>query len=116
MIKGTTIGLWVKTVVDTDPFGQPVYSEVVEDVKNVLIGEPSADDITTTTDLYGKKLAYTLAIPKGDEHIWEDTKESFFGETFATIGKPTQGIEANIPGPWNKKVKLRYLDEDDANE
>lgn len=68
-------------------------------VGNVLIGEPSAD---------GR--SYTLGIPKGDQNIWTDRKLSFFGRTFRTIGLPVQGIEANIPLCWHKKVKAEYAE------
>lgn len=109
LIKGTTIILWAKAQIGTDGFGQPIYEEVAEEVANVLIGEPTTDEITDTINLTGKKLAYTLAIPKGDEHEWRNRRITFFGEDFRTIGEPVQGIEENIPLDWNKKVKVeRY--------
>jgi hypothetical protein len=78
-------------------------------VDNVLIGEPTSEDVIDALNLTGKHLAYTLAIPKGDTHTWTDRKVEFFGEVFHTIGEPTQGIEALIPLSWNKKVKVeRY--------
>ena len=92
-----------------DGFGRPTYSMVAVNVDNVLVGEPSSEDITDTLNLTGKHLAYTLAIPKGDTHTWTDREVRFFNEKFRTIGSPTQGIEANIPLSWNKKVKVeRY--------
>lgn len=110
MIQGITIKIWTKMKTGTDGFGRPVYEEVAEDVDNVLVGEPASEDITDTLNLTGKHLVYTLAIPKGDEHDWTDCKVSFFGEDFRTIGKPVQGIEANIPLSWNKKVKVERYD------
>lgn len=108
-IKGITVQLWNKTKTGADPFGNAVYEEVAENVENVLIGEPTTDEITDTINLTGKHLAYTLAIPKGDTHVWTDRKITFFGESFHVIGEPTQGIEDNIPLQWNKKVKVeRY--------
>ena len=112
MIKGITVQLFTMTQTGTDWSGQPIYEETTEDIGNVLVGEPSTDDITNTLSLYGKRIAYTLAIPKGDDHDWTDTKvvlpEPFAG-TYMTIGYPTAGIEENIPLSWNKKVKLeRY--------
>ena len=109
MINGITVHLTVKTQSGTDEFNHPVYTERIVDVSNVLVGEPSADDVLDTLNLYGKKLVYTLAIPKGDENDWTDTTVTFWGETFRTIGEPTQGIEDLIPLSWNKKVKVeRY--------
>ena len=108
-ITGITVQLWTKTETGRDKFNDPIFEEEPIDVENVLIGEPSAEDVTTTIDLTGKRVAYTLAIPKGDTNDWTDKKVSFWGETFRTIGAPTQGIESNIPLAWNKKVKVeRY--------
>ena len=108
-LKGITITLFEQTQVGTDAFNRPVYAEEPVEVENVLIGEPSSQDITDTLNLSGKKLAYTLAIPKGDTHEWTNGTVEFFGERFRTIGNPTEGIEDMIPLDWNKKVKVeRY--------
>ena len=117
MIHGVTIQLVVRTQTGTDWANNPVYEEHLEPVGNVLVGEPSTDDITGTIEMYGKHLAYVLAIPKGDTHDWTDTKvilpEPFSG-TYRTIGFPTAGIEENIPLMWNKKVKVeRYAENQD---
>ena len=72
----------------------------------VPIGEPSAEEITTELQLTGRRLAYTLAIPKGDTHDWTDAKVEFFGQTFRTCGGVVQGIESMIPLRWNKKVQV----------
>lgn len=107
--QGITVELVGKVLTSHDPFGKAIYEEAVETVANVLVGEPTTDEITDTLNLTGKKLAYTLAVPKGDSHIWTNRQIRFFGETFMTIGEPTQGIEALIPLDWNKKVKVeRY--------
>lgn len=105
-IRGMTVILYIRTQVGTDPFGCPVYEESAEAVDNVLVGEPATDDIVNTLDLTGKRLAYTLGIPKGDSHEWEDRTVEFFGLRFRTFGAVVQGIEANIPMSWNKKVMV----------
>lgn len=108
-MQGITITLYNRTQTGTDEFNAPIYTETAEQIENVLIGEPSTDDITDTLTLYGKRLAYTLGIPKGDTHTWTDRTVEFFGERFRTIGEPTMGIEHLIPMSWNKKVKVeRY--------
>lgn len=104
-----TIQLLDRVKVGTDGFGKAIYENVSTSVENVLIGEPSSDEIAETLELTGKHLAYTLAIPKGDDHEWEGKRVVFWGKTFQVIGEPTQGIEENIPLSWNKKVKVeRY--------
>lgn len=104
-IRGITVRLHTKTDKGVvDGFNKTIWEDGYVDVDNVLVGEPSSDDITTTTNLYGRKAAYKLAIPKGDTHSWENTTVEFFGETWRTFGIPVQGIEGNIPLDWNKKV------------
>lgn len=108
-MRGVTVTLYDKTQTGVDGFGRPVYEDTAVTVDNVLIGEPSSEDVIDTLNLTGKHLAYTLAIPKGDTHTWTDRKVEFFGEVFRTIGEPTQGIDHLIPLSWNKKVKVeRY--------
>lgn len=109
MIAGMTIKLYDKVKTGEDEFGRPMYEPVAVDVADVLIGEPTTEEVRDTLDLTGKYLAYTLAIPKGDTNIWTDRIVEFFGGKFRTIGEPVQGIEANIPLRWHKKVKVeRY--------
>ena len=107
---GTTVTLYEKTQTGTDPFGAPVYTETATPVANVLVGEPSSDDITSSTALYGKVIRYMLGIPKGDAHDWIDKKVSWtdaYGNVFVckTFGYPITGIEANVPTPWHMKVR-----------
>lgn len=108
-IKGIPVKLSVRTQKGTDGFNRPTYETSQEVVENVLVGEPSAEDVVNEINLSGKRIAYVLAIPKGDTHIWENTEVEFWGMTFKTVGIPTQGIDDNIPLEWNKKVKVeRY--------
>lgn len=108
-LRGTSIILYTKNKVGEDEFGAPVYEELPEVVNDVLVGEPEGSDVTDTLNLTGKRLAYTLAIPKGDTHEWRDRKVEFFGRKFRTFGEPVEGIEGMIPLRWNKKVKVeRY--------
>lgn len=111
-LHGTTVILYTEEQTGTDDFGAPIYKETPVQVDNVLVGEPSTDDITTSTSLYGKTIQYMLAIPKGDTHDWMDKKVSWtdaYGivHTVKTFGFPITGIEANIPIqlPWHMKVR-----------
>lgn len=108
-IHGIPIELAVKVQTGTDSFNRPVYNTEWVTVDNVLIGQPSTEEITDELNLSGKRLDYLLGIPKGDTHDWEDTQVRFWGQVYETIGAPTQGIESMIPLSWNKKVKvMRY--------
>lgn len=106
MLKGIDITLYEKTRTGTDEADAPVYAETPVTVHNVLVGEPSAEEITTELQLTGRRLAYTLAIPKGDAHDWNDVQVEFFGQRFRTCGGVVQGIERMIPLCWNKKVQV----------
>ena len=78
-------------------------------IKNVLVAPTSEEEILDTLNLTGRKAVYTLAIPKGDQHQWENQDVTFFGERWHTIGMPVEGIETMIPLEWNKKVRVeRY--------
>lgn len=93
----------------TDPFGNPIYEDQDIEIENVLVSPTSSDDIVNQMTLTGKKAVYTLGIPKGDTHFWEDKEVKFFGERWRTFGFPTEGIEDLIPLDWNKKVMVeRY--------
>ena len=109
MIHGITITLYERNQTGKDAFGAPILEETPVEVSNVLIGEPTTEDLIHELQLYGKRLAYTLGIPKGDAHNWQDATVEFFGQKFRTYGDVTQGIEKMIPLSWNKKVKVeRY--------
>lgn len=109
MIKGITVVLYEQRQIDTDPFNNPIYEETPIKVENVLVSPSSTDDVITSTDLVGKKAVYTLAIPKGDTHEWENKKVKFFNQEWHVFGFTLQGIEENIPLSWNKKVMVeRY--------
>lgn len=109
MLKGIDVTLYTKRQTGEDAFGASVYEETPEVVCNVLIGAPETADIVSEQQLYGRQLAYTLAIPKGDEHDWTNVTVEFFGRKFRTYGAVTEGIETLIPLSWNRKVKVeRY--------
>ena len=108
-MRGLTVILYEKTQAGTDPFGVPIYTETEEPVENVLVGEPSTDDITTSTALYQKRIQYMLGIPKGDAHDWKDKHvswtDSYGTHHVKTFGFPITGVEALIPTPWHMKVR-----------
>lgn len=107
--NGITVTLYEKTQVGTNALNEPIVTETPVAVANVLVGQPTAQEELDVLNLYGRKVVYTLAIPKGDTHDWENQRVSFFGEEFRTFGIPTQGIEDLIPLDWNKKVMVeRY--------
>lgn len=111
-IKGQTVTLYDETITGYDRFGAPIVKKTNVAVDNVLIGEPTTDDITTSVSLYGKQIRYMLGIPKGDNHNWKDKVVSWtdpYGNVYRakTFGFPITGIEANLPKalPWHMKVR-----------
>ena len=108
-MTGAPVILHIRTRTGTDGFNRPIYAETTETVANVLIGQPTTEDISSSIELYGKHTEYMLGIPKGDTHDWENTTVEFFGRRWRTFGTTIEGIEANIPTPWHKKVRVcRY--------
>lgn len=111
LLKGMPIILHQKTETGRDAFNRPIYEETSETVENCLVAPLSEGDnsITTELNLNGKHGLYQIAIPKGDDHIWEDRTIEFWGHTWKVIGFPTEGMEDLIPLSWNKKVVVeRY--------
>lgn len=109
-MRGITVYLYEQTQTGSDPFGAPVITETPVAVDNVLVGEPSTDDIASSTALYAKQIRFMLGIPKGDAHDWTDKKVSWtdaYGREIVckTFGFPITGIEANIPTKWHMKVR-----------
>lgn len=106
MIKGITVILAARTQSGTDEFNRPVYTETTVSVPNVLVAPAGTEAVVNDLQLFGKRLAYELYIPKDDLNDWTDTKVQFFGQTFRTYGMPEQWIDENIPLGWNKRVKV----------
>lgn len=111
-IKGITVTLYEETIIGYDRLMNPITEETPVEVDNVLVGEPSTDDIATSVGLYGKQISYMLAIPKGDTHDWTNKRVDWtdaYGvvHKVMTFGFPITGIEANIPSqlPWHMKVR-----------
>ncbi|WP_076647309.1 hypothetical protein [Latilactobacillus sakei] len=108
-IQGITITLIDQVQMGKDPLGNPIVEDKLVKVSNVLVAPASADDITNQLNLTGRKAIYTLAIPKGDTHDWENKSVEFFGKRWKSFGIPLEGIDELIPLDWNKKVMVeRY--------
>ena len=110
MLKGITVTLITNVQNGTDPAGAPIYEQTSEAIENVLVAPASSQDILDSTQLYGKKAVYTLGIPKGDTHDWEDQIVEFFDARWHVFGIPLKGIEAMIPLQWNTKVMVERYD------
>lgn len=108
-IQGITITLIDQVETGKDSLGNPIVEDKPVKVSNVLVAPASADDITNQLNLTGRKAIYTLAIPKGDTHDWENKPVEFFGQRWKVFGIPLEGIDELIPLDWNKKVMVeRY--------
>lgn len=105
-----TVTLYHRIESGRDALNNPIYQWYdAEQVDDVLVGEPTPEERTDELNTSGKMIAYSLGIPKGDTHEWEDSIVEFFGQKFHIFGFPKQGIEANIPLRWHKIYKCeRY--------
>ena len=109
-MRGITVVLHNRVAGETpDSFNNPVFTETTINVANVLVGQPTTEDVISSTNLYGKRIEFWLGIPKGDANTWEDSTVEFFGKKYRTFGNVVQGIEENVPTPWHKKIRVeRY--------
>lgn len=111
LIKGMTVILYQKIREGTDAFGAPIWKEMPVQVDDVLVSPTTSQDIESSTKLYGKFGAYTLGIPKGDSHQWEDSRVEFFGRIWRTVGMLQRGIEANVPTRWHGKIQVEAYED-----
>lgn len=63
-LKGITVTLLGETVKGKDPFGKEIIEESEINIENVLVAPATTDDIKNQLNIDGKKIEYTLAIPK----------------------------------------------------
>lgn len=108
-IVGIDVILHQKTQTGVNSFNEPVFTDELITVSNVLVAPTTSDDVVDENSLVGKREVYTLAIPKGDNHDWENVTVEFWGNTYKSFGYPSQGIEENIPLSWNKKVTVERI-------
>lgn len=108
-IKGISVILLDKTEIGVDDFNHPIYIETEIIVDNVLIAPVKSEEVLTTQNLTGRTAVYTLAIPKNDNHSWDNKIVKFFDKRWRVFGTPLKGIDAMIPLDWNMKVMVeRY--------
>ena len=109
---GIAVQLLNQTQTGRDAAHRPIYTETAETVENVIVGSPTTEEIRDTLDLTGKRIAYWLGIPKGDNHVWEDRNVILptpFSGTYRTIGFMQTGIQDLIPLDWGGKIAVeRY--------
>lgn len=108
LIKGMKVILYEKKRIGEDEFGAPIYEETPVPVENVIVTPTDAAAIVEDMQLYGKRAVYTLCIPKGDNHIWEDAVVEFFGKKWQVFGPSKEYMEEMIPLKWNKQVKVEH--------
>lgn len=112
-LKGVAVTLYEKTNGGVDDFNAPIFVETEVTVNNVLV-EPAANDaVVSELDLNGKHIAYVLHIPKGDTHIWTNTKvklPSPWNVTLKTYGDCLIYDPNQTPLEWNKKVKTELYE------
>lgn len=112
-MRGVTVILKEKTNIGTDALGQDIFSTKDVSINDVLVGRPESTEIQNALTLYGKQIAYTLSIPKGDTHVWYKSQVVLpapWSATFNVIGDAVETIEANTPTRWNRVVQLERID------
>ena len=110
LIKGMSVTLINMRKVGENDFGEDITEETETIVDNVLVSPSTNEEIESGNRFYGKHAIYTIAIPKGDANVWEDSYVEFFGRRWKTFGMVEQGIEANVPGQWHKKIRVERFE------
>lgn len=106
MIRGIPIKVYAKEQTGVDGFNHPVYQRVEKTIENVLVEPASAVDIENELNLSGKKISYTLYIPKGDKTDWHDVDVEFKGRKYHTVADSVEWLDDLVPLSWNRKVSV----------
>ena len=101
-----SVTLYEKQQTGVDEMNLPVYEEVPVTVDGVFIGSPGGQEVANELTLTGKRWQYTLGIPKGDTHNWENARVDFYGRQWRTFGAPIVGIPELMPFSWGMNVKV----------
>lgn len=109
LIQGIPIKLYERTRTGTNAFNAPIYEDIPVTVGNVLVFPSGSDPVVGDIQLHGKRLTYTLCIPKEDTHVWKNRTVEFFGHKWKVVGLPQEWISDLVPLGWNKRVQVeRY--------
>lgn len=112
-IKGNTVTLVTYTENGEDDFGHAIRVATTVEVPNVLIEPASNDAIVSEMELYGKRIAYVLHIPKSDSNNWKDAEVILpapWNVTLKTYGDALVYAPHLAPLAWNKKVKAELYE------
>lgn len=107
-IRGIPIILYEETVTGQDDFGRDIVETVATEIPNVVIGQPSSEDVLTEVNISGKQIVYNLALPADDNHDWVNKVVEFYGHKWRTIGIPDQFMDGFMGAtfPWNKRIRV----------
>lgn len=116
-MRGLAVTLTDRVLSGWSTGGDPLWSETKIVVDNVLVGEPSPEEVAASTGVPGRRLSYILGIPKGDTTDWKARDVSWAGPDgrpihARTFGDPVSGVEHLIPTPWHRKVRCYRYDPD----
>lgn len=106
MIKGKTIILLNKVQKGVDAFNRPIYDEEAIEVENCLYMPASITDRVETLNLTGRRVEYTVSVPKGDDHNWENQVIIINGRKYKVFTPVEETIDELTPLRWNKKFKV----------
>lgn len=106
---GIDVTLYIQTASTPDEFNHTTVTETATTINNVVVAPSSESEITDDLNLYGKRSVYTLCIPKGDTHKWDNCRVNFFGADWRVIGDTIEYIDDLVPLGWNKKVRVESI-------
>lgn len=108
MIRGRIVTVVSKVQTGTDRFNEPIYSEVLNDVHNVVIQRGESSDLDATRP-EGARVDFTLHFPKtytGDLRGAEIVLYGEFSGRYRIVGEPYPYMRENTPTPWYMPVEV----------
>lgn len=108
VILGETVTVSTPAQAGEDAYGQAVKEWADEDVRNVLVCQPTSDDVASRPE--GDEVTLTLHFPKTYTASLRGCTVTLRGERYTVLGDPVALTEANTPGRWNRAVPVRRVE------
>ena len=111
MITGEVVTVFRSVQSGEDRFGEPIMTDVIADVDNVLVAPGPRADLSEADRPNGDRVAFNLHFPKGHPADLRGARISVRGgEPLSVVGNPQHYTESNTPGAWSMPVEVWRVD------
>lgn len=94
----------------TDPFGDPVEGEPVEEAVGGVLITPGATADLDASRPDGVRVAYTIHFPKGYGKSLRGCSVVIGGKPYRIVGDPKPYMDEGTPGPWAMAAEVEAVD------